>query len=70
MRKFAAVHPIIYKIENKGKNEYLVLKKIKTLFIPVIFTYPAKVEGNIQTKQITINAVVNYGDPNELRFGK
>ena len=40
MQKFVSVHPIIYKIENKGENEYLVFETLKVLFIPVSFTYP------------------------------
>ncbi len=58
MQKFVTVHPIIYKIEDKGSNQYLVFEKLKMLFIPVSFTYPAKVEGNFQNKQVTICAVV------------
>ena len=32
--------------------------KLKILFIPFSFTYPATVVGNKETKQVTINAVV------------
>jgi carbon monoxide dehydrogenase subunit G len=68
MQKFVTVHPIIYKIEDKGQNEYLVFEKLKILFIPVSFTYPAKVEGNIQTRQIKINAVVKKMTHIQMHF--
>ena len=29
MQKFAEVHPVIYKIEKKGENEYLFFEKLK-----------------------------------------
>lgn len=68
MQKFVSVHPIIYKIENKGNNNYLVYEKLKLLFIPVSFTYPAHVEENKETNQIIINAVVKKMTRIQMNF--
>jgi carbon monoxide dehydrogenase subunit G len=58
MQKFVTVHPIIFKIEEKGENNYLVFEKLKILFIPITFTYPIKVQANLKNQQVIISALV------------
>ncbi|MBI2721175.1 MAG: hypothetical protein HYX39_03260 [Bacteroidetes bacterium] len=43
MDKFVSVHPIIYKMEHKGDNNYLLFEKLNIFFLPYSFTYIANV---------------------------
>lgn len=56
--KFVSVHPIIYKMEPMGNNSYRVYEKLKVFFIPLSFTYPATITGNLQAKSVKIKATV------------
>ncbi|MEO6303760.1 MAG: SRPBCC family protein [Bacteroidia bacterium] len=58
MEKFVEVHPVIYKFENKGKNEYLIFERLEFLFIPVSFTYPAKIELDEKNNRVIMSAIV------------
>ncbi len=58
MQKFVSVHPVIFKAEEKGENNYLIFEKLKFLFIPVTFTYPAKVIDDKDNKEVKMTAVV------------
>lgn len=42
-QKFCSVHPVIYKIEDKGKEGILIYEKMPFLFVPVKFRYPASI---------------------------
>jgi carbon monoxide dehydrogenase subunit G len=66
--KFVSVHPIIYKMEPKGDNTYLVFEKLKMLFIPVSFTYSATISGNLDERRINIRATVMKMTKIEMQF--
>jgi hypothetical protein len=68
MQKFVRVHPVIYKIEAKKNNDYLVHEKLKLLFIPVSFTYPVTVESDAVTRKIKMKAVVKKMTEVEMNF--
>jgi carbon monoxide dehydrogenase subunit G len=55
MQKFASVHPVIYRVEEKSASNYLVYERLKMLFIPVSFTYPVKVESDILTQAPSVS---------------
>lgn len=57
MDKFVSVHPIIYKMENKGDNNYLLFEKLSVFFIPYSFTYIANVVA-IGDRSVKIKARV------------
>ncbi len=58
MQKFAAVHPVISKIENVNDDKYLVYETLKFGFIPFSFTYPVQVQKNENKKTVTFQAKV------------
>ncbi len=68
MQKFVSIHPIIYKIENKGADNYLVFETLKVLFIPISFTYPVKVAADKQKNEVIINAVVKKMTHVQMHF--
>jgi carbon monoxide dehydrogenase subunit G len=50
--KFVSVHPLIYKMENSGKNRYKVFEKVDFGFIPYRFTYYALITHDIDHVKI------------------
>ncbi len=58
MQKFAAIHPVISKIENIKDDKYLVYETLKFSFIPFSFTYPVQVQKNKNKKTVTFQAKV------------
>ncbi len=58
MQLFASVHPVIYKIEEEGNNQYKVFEKLRFGPIPYAFTYTATVESHQSENRITMNATV------------
>lgn len=57
-KKFTSVHPVIYDIKEKGNNELLVYERLPLLFIPIRFTYPARIIGNGNKDQVLMTATV------------
>jgi carbon monoxide dehydrogenase subunit G len=68
MQKFVTAHPIIWKIDDKGNDNYLVHEKLKVGFLPISFTYPAIVKGNKQNNSINIKATVMKLTKVEMNF--
>lgn len=66
MQKFVSVHPVIYKIENRGENQYLVYEKLKFVFIPFSFTYPVIIEQN--ENSVMMKAIVMKLTRIEINF--
>lgn len=64
MKKFVAVHPIIYKMDDLGQDNYKVYEKLGL----VSFTYSATVKGDPQTKTVNIKAVVMKITHVEMNF--
>ena len=58
MQKFVSVHPVIFRIDPKGGNKFLVHEKLKLGFIPFSFTYPVTVDGDRDRGLVTIKATV------------
>lgn len=58
MRKFVAVHPVIFRMDKISDNEYRVFEKLKFGFIPVTFKYKAIVKGDSATNKVVMSAVV------------
>jgi carbon monoxide dehydrogenase subunit G len=56
MQKFVSVHPVIYKMDSLGDNNYLVYEKLN--MIPFPFNYKVVVEGNKSNNSVCMNAVV------------
>lgn len=55
--KFVAVHPIIYRMEERAPGEYLVHEKIQLLgFIPYAFTYTARISFSTEAKTVQMKA--------------
>ena len=68
IQKFVSVHPVIFQIDNKGHENYLVHEKLKFGFIPFSFTYPVIIEKSIADKKITIRAIVFKITKVEMKF--
>jgi carbon monoxide dehydrogenase subunit G len=68
MQKFVSVHPVIYKIDNRGKDSYLVYETLKFGFIPFSFTYPVTIEKNSKDKIVLIRAIVMKLTKIEMKF--
>jgi carbon monoxide dehydrogenase subunit G len=58
MQKFVSVHPIITKMDDLGNNHYRVYETLKIGFIPISFTYSAKIDSNFEDKTVIIQATV------------
>src|SRR5687768_11694988 len=58
MQKFAAVHPVITRIEQKGPQDYLVYETLRVLFIPFSFTYPVAIEADGASGRIKMDSTV------------
>lgn len=56
MQKFRSVHPVIFKIDDKGNEEYLIHEKLK--FIPFPFRYPVTVEVDSAQHEVMYYATI------------
>lgn len=68
MQKFVSVHPVIFQIDNKGNESYLVHETLKFGFIPFSFTYPVTIEKSIADNKVTIRATVFKITKIEMQF--
>ena len=68
MQKFTDVHPVIYKAELIGENEYLIYEKLKFLMIPFKFTYKAILKNVELDKTVSMYSEVQKGVHLNLRF--
>jgi carbon monoxide dehydrogenase subunit G len=68
MQKFLSVHPVISRIDNTGKESYLVHETLKFGFIPFSFTYPVTIENSISDKIVVIRATVFKLTKIEMKF--
>ena len=58
MQKYASVHPVIYKIVEQQKPNFIVHEKLRIGFFNFSFTYPIKVFFNTQTSIVQYKATV------------
>lgn len=58
MEKYAAIHPVISKIDSLDNNHYLVHETLRICFIPISFTYPVTLKIDSTQNRIEMNAVV------------
>lgn len=58
MNKFVKSHPIIFKIDDLGNNNYLVYERLKLGLIPVKFKYKVRVTGNFEKKEVNMSAAI------------
>ena len=68
MQKFAAVHPVISKIDMLSENNYLVHETLKFRFVPFSFTYPVFVEHDFDRRKVWIKATVMKLTKIEMHF--
>lgn len=68
MQKFAAVHPVITKIDQNTNGHYLVHETLRFAFIPFSFSYPASVEQRFADKTVWMRATVFKLTKIEMRF--
>ena len=68
MQKFASVHPVIYQIDELGKDRYLVHEKLRFGFIPFSFTYPVTIEKSASGEEVIIRATVFKLSKIEMKF--
>lgn len=68
MQKFVSVHPVIFQIDSKGNENYLVHETLKLGFIPFSFTYPVTIEKSNTLKTVTIRALVFKLTKIEMKF--
>ena len=64
MKKFVLVHPIIYKMEDLGNDNYKVYEKLGL----ISFTYSATVKGDKANNTVNIKAVVMKMTHIEMNF--
>ena len=67
-KQFEKFHPVIFKIDDLGNDNYLIHETLKFLFIPITFTYPAKILSNKEKGMVQMNAVVMKLVKVELNF--
>jgi len=58
MTRFVALHPVIEKVNYLGNDKFKIFETLKLGFIPISFTYPAVIEGDYESKQVVMKAVV------------
>lgn len=58
MQRFAALHPVISRIEPLGGGRYRVHETLRAGFIPVSFTYPVSVETDPAARTAVMRATV------------
>lgn len=58
MQQFVSIHPVITNMDDLGKNHYLVHETLKLGFVPISFTYLAKIDSNFEDKTVIIQATV------------
>ena len=68
MQKFAEVHPVIYKVEQLSKTEFLFYEKIKIVFIPFSFNYKVNLKISLMTKPVEVDSQVQKGVYLTLKF--
>lgn len=52
MDKFVQIHPIVYKVEALGNDEYKFFEKLNVLMISLPITYLVKVVANVDQQSI------------------
>jgi len=65
MTRFVALHPVIEKVNYLGNDKFKIFETLKLGFIPISFTYPAVIEGDYESKQVVMKAVVMVFTINE-----
>lgn len=68
MDSFVSVHPVVYKVDCVGENEFVFHEKINVLFIPFDFNYKVNVEALEKNKNITMTSLVRKGVLLKLEF--
>lgn len=68
MKKFGDAHPIIYRVDDIGPNEYLFYEKLRMFMFNVRFTYKVKVESIDQNREVKIYSNVQRGVHLKLTF--
>lgn len=58
VNKFVSIHPLIQRMVKLGPNNYLVHEEIKIGPLPIRFTYPATVESDSTSKEVSMCATV------------
>ncbi len=67
-KQFEKFHPVIFKIDDLGNDNYLIHETLKFLFIPITFIYPAKILSNKEKGMVQMTAVVMKLVKVELNF--
>ena len=57
MARFATVHPVIYRIDALGADRYRIHERMP-IGLPVRFTYPATVVGDVAAGTVQMDATV------------
>lgn len=58
MQLFATIHPLIYKVEDRGDGSCRVYERFPLKLLPIPFTYPARVEVDYGKSRVVMNARV------------
>lgn len=56
--KFISIHPVIYKMDKIGPNEYMTYEHLKMGFMPISLKYPSTIEGNPAQKTVIMQAEI------------
>ena len=68
VQQFVSVHPVIYRMEKTGENQYKVFERLTLGFIPYNFTYTATIENDSTQKTVSMKASVMKVIDIEMRF--
>lgn len=68
MQKFVSVHPVIYQIDHRGNENYLVYETLKFGFVPFSFKYPVSIQKNENNQKVTMQATVFKLTRIEMKF--
>ena len=66
--RFVAVHPVIYKAEATGTNQYRLFEKLDLKFCKVSFSYMVSIETSVPGKQVIMFARIRKGVTLRLQF--
>jgi carbon monoxide dehydrogenase subunit G len=66
--KFVSIHPLIYKMEKIGDNQYKVFERVQMMFFNYSFTYTAQIFSNEAQNEIRILATVQKFTKIDMRF--
>ncbi len=68
IHQFVAVHPVIFKAEPIGPDEFKLSERLNIAGIKIAFSYPVKLEHQVVNRKVVMYSVVRKGATIKLTF--